>query len=316
MPKGPRFEDIAPGLDVPPLVRPIGMLEIVRFAAYSETLGLLHIDKDFARQKLGYPDVNVQGSLKMAMLCTMLTGWAADTGALARFSCRYRGMDYCGDTLSARAKVVKTYKQDGAGHVECDVWVENQRGERATTGSATLTFPPVRTNAAPARSEGGGTGPTESGARGSLLTPEVRAMVGRESAPTTEQVERGAVRRWTKATFDASPLHTDESYARASAYKCLVAPPSYLHAIAKDFMDEAQDLHIPVTAKQRVAGGEDWEFFLPILVGDIITRRQKIADIYEKQTKARTMLFIVTEISYSNQRGELAALARNTSIAY
>lgn len=135
------FEDIKEGMEAPPLTKAIGMLEIVRFGGLIEAFGLLHIDKDYARQVLGMPDVNIHGPHKAAMLSTMLTSWCGETGALKKLACQYRGMDYCGDTLSVCAKVTRKYLDKGEPLVECEVWVENQRGEKNTRGTALLSFP-------------------------------------------------------------------------------------------------------------------------------------------------------------------------------
>ncbi len=50
-------------------------------------------------------------------------------------------MDSPGDTLTCAGAVVGTRIEVGLGIVDCEVWVENQRGERTTTGSATVWFP-------------------------------------------------------------------------------------------------------------------------------------------------------------------------------
>lgn len=124
----------------PPLSRRIGMLEIVRFGAMTEQLGSGHIDKDFARNVLGLPDVNVPAGLKAGMLCTMLSRWCGARGVVQRVSCQYRGMDFCGDTLTAGASVARAEVRDGRRVLECDVWIENHRGERNTRGAATVVM--------------------------------------------------------------------------------------------------------------------------------------------------------------------------------
>jgi hydroxyacyl-ACP dehydratase HTD2-like protein with hotdog domain len=65
-----------------------------------------------------------------------------------------------------------------------------------------------------------------------------------------------------------------------------------------------------------VAGGGDWEFHVPIKLGDVITCTTHVADLYEREGKAGKLLFIVTETGITNQRGELAAKGRATLINY
>ena len=140
--KTPHFEDIEEGMEVPPLAKTLEMRDIVRYGAITEQLAPYHIDKDYARRVMGLPDVNIHGSLKAAMLSTMLTRWFGETGRLEKLTCQYRGMDYCGDTLSARARVTRKYIEAGQALIECELWVENQRGEKNTRGTALVSFPP------------------------------------------------------------------------------------------------------------------------------------------------------------------------------
>lgn len=135
------FDDVEVGLELLPFSRTIGMVEICRWGGISEELARSHIDKSYARDKLHYPDADIQGHLKAGLLGTFLSRWLGDAGTLKRMACQYRGLDYCGDTLTARGRVLKKYEADGEGRVDLEVWIENQRMERNTTGSAIATLP-------------------------------------------------------------------------------------------------------------------------------------------------------------------------------
>jgi hypothetical protein len=50
-------------------------------------------------------------------------------------------MDKPGDTLLCKGKVTKKYVKGGEHLVDCEVWVENQRGEKFTPGEATAALP-------------------------------------------------------------------------------------------------------------------------------------------------------------------------------
>ena len=49
-------------------------------------------------------------------------------------------------------------------------------------------------------------------------------------------------------------------------------------------------------------------------IGDQITATGRIADVYEKSGSTGTLLFIVFETDYVNQRGDLVARLRGTTI--
>jgi hypothetical protein len=50
-------------------------------------------------------------------------------------------MDVPGDTLTCKGKVVKKYVEGDEHCVECEVWVENSKGERTTPGTAVVVLP-------------------------------------------------------------------------------------------------------------------------------------------------------------------------------
>ena len=52
------------------------------------------------------------------------------------------------------------------------------------------------------------------------------------------------------------------------------------------------------------------------MVGDQITVVRKITDLYEKSGRMGTMLFKISEISYTGQDGNLKAIQTTTTITY
>jgi hypothetical protein len=70
-----------------------------------------------------------------------MTDFAGTEGWLRKLSVQYRGMDQPGHTVTAKGKVTKK-RVDGNDHVvECDIWLENDKGEKTTPGSATVILP-------------------------------------------------------------------------------------------------------------------------------------------------------------------------------
>ena len=56
-------------------------------------------------------------------------------------TCQYRGMDVPGEPITARGTVSRVYQENGENLVECQIWLENPRGENTTPGSATVALP-------------------------------------------------------------------------------------------------------------------------------------------------------------------------------
>lgn len=138
------WEDVTEGQEIPPLVKHPTTQQLVKYAGASGDFYQIHYDKDFAL-KNGLPGVIIHGALKNAWLGQLITDWIGEYGTLKKLSCQYRGMDVPGDTITAKGRVTRKYVQDGQHYVECEIWIENGKGERTTPGSATVILP-SRTN--------------------------------------------------------------------------------------------------------------------------------------------------------------------------
>ncbi len=147
---------------------------------------------------------------------------------------------------------------------------------------------------------------------GSLISDEMRKSIGVESEPIVYEVEKGGIKKFAEAIGDPNPLWQDEQYAKKSVYGSIIAPPTFAISLRHDpFMDRVKQL---AAFKRILNGGNDVESFLPIRPGDIIAVTGKIVDIRERAGKAGNMAFMTVELSYKNQKGELAAKIRNTII--
>ena len=83
----------------------------------------------------------LQGALKNGFLAQLVTDFAGPYGWLRKLSVQYRGMDQPGSKVICRGKVSKKY-HDGHNHlVDCEIWLENDKGEKTTPGSATVVLP-------------------------------------------------------------------------------------------------------------------------------------------------------------------------------
>ena len=127
----------------------------------------------------------------------------------------------------------------------------------------------------------------------------LKTRIGVEGPAVTATVEAGHVRRFAEAIGDDSPRWKTE------------APPTFLVALAGASMhlDDAEDF-----GKGWLNGGNRFEYFAPVMIGDQITARGHIADVFDKSGASGEMLFIVFETEYTNQRGELVAKVRGTVI--
>src|SRR5713101_2981331 len=91
-------------------------------------------------------------------------------------------------------------------------------------------------------------------------------------------------------------------------------PPTFLQVAA--FWQDADSTPTAHFDLRRILHGEqEFEFYKPLLVGDVLTGTARIANVYEKEGgRGGKMSFLVMEIEYKNQKGEKVAIARSTLI--
>jgi len=134
------FEDVEIGSEIPPLEKDPTTQQLVKYAGASGDFYQIHYDKDFAlANKL--PGVILHGALKNGFLGQLMTDFAGEYGWLQKLSVQYRGMDQPSSKITARGKVVKKLVEGRRHLIECDIWLENAKGEKTTPGSAIVVLP-------------------------------------------------------------------------------------------------------------------------------------------------------------------------------
>jgi N-terminal half of MaoC dehydratase len=131
------------------------------------------------------------------------------------------------------------------------------------------------------------------------VVERLKARVGQPGPPVSATVEAGHLKRFVEAIGDPNPRWSAE------------APPTYLVALVPVSMHLAEAEEY---GKGWLNGGNRFEHFEPVHVGDRITASGKVADVYEKSGGSGTMLFIVFQTDYVNQHGRTVAHLRGTAI--
>jgi len=134
------WNDVKEGDTLPPLVKNPTTQQLVKYAGASGDYYQIHYDQSFARNN-DLDDVILHGALKNAFLGHLVTQWIGPDGDLKRLACQYRGMDIPGAPVIAKGVVTKKYQDRGTNLVDCDIWLENEKGETTTPGSATVALP-------------------------------------------------------------------------------------------------------------------------------------------------------------------------------
>ncbi len=151
----------------------------------------------------------------------------------------------------------------------------------------------------------------------SVITEEMRGLIGVETPPYLVEVEKGDLRRFVEATGETNPLYTDAERAKTTRYGSLIFPPTFF---CPDPIIAAKlaGLKRPWPFKYSIDGGSEWEFHRPVRAGGTLRLISRIVDLYEKEGSPQTgrMLFTIIEVRSVNQRDELVGVARGTAIVY
>ena len=138
-----------------------------------------------------------------------------------------------------------------------------------------------------------------------------RSLIGRESEPVVHEVEKNQVRRFAEALGDPSPLATDEAAARAAGFQALVAPATFAIALASN---ERFRHSLDLGTRNILHGEQSFEYARPILAGDRITVRSKVADVQERAGASGPMDVLVIEDEGRDDKNELVFRTRATLI--
>jgi len=134
------YEDIAVGSQITPLVKQPTTRQLVMWAGASGDYNPIHYDQDFAQSR-GLPGVIVHGQLICSFLGQLISDWIGEQGSLRKLTCSYKGMNFPGETITAKGKITKKYVEGGEHRVECNIWVENPKGEKTASGMAIAIMP-------------------------------------------------------------------------------------------------------------------------------------------------------------------------------
>lgn len=142
-----------------------------------------------------------------------------------------------------------------------------------------------------------------------------RSYIGHVFDPVSVEVETGQLKFFAKATGETDPVYFDEEKARLAGHPTLPAPPTFLFSLGLLAPTRTPypvlDL-LAVDIGKVLHGEQRFTYSGQIYAGDVITRSQRIVDIYEK--KGGALEFIVDEVAAVNQRGQAVGTTTTVTV--
>jgi acyl dehydratase len=154
---------------------------------------------------------------------------------------------------------------------------------------------------------------------------DLSTIIGTPTSTTVVTVERGQLAEFAAAVKDSSPEYRDPRAAAAVGLAGIPAPPTYPFVMGNfgafpelqpDDAPKGNPMGAvlgPLMAKGGLIlhGEEEFLYHRPILVGDVLIGEGVISDVYQKESKGRTMTFICSETTWTEEStGEPVVTAR------
>jgi acyl dehydratase len=158
-----------------------------------------------------------------------------------------------------------------------------------------------------------------------VITEEARAWADREYPPFSMTVTATDIAKFAHATGETDPIHFDKAAAEAAGHADVVAPTLFTYVVRMHAsalvpadqleLDGSPSADVPPLPTRRAMAGETRvELGVPIVAGDVVSVRKRLADMYEKEGRSGPLVFVEMEFEFTNQRGEMVARENFTRI--
>lgn len=134
------FEDITVDDDIPSMVKTPSRAQLFMYSAISWNVHRIHYDVEYAKTE-SHPTVLVHGPLQGAFFGQFMTDWVSPAGTLKKLAYSNRGLALPDEPYIVKGRVTGKRIEDGQCLVDCDIRGENQVGDAAALGSATVIVP-------------------------------------------------------------------------------------------------------------------------------------------------------------------------------
>ena len=154
---------------------------------------------------------------------------------------------------------------------------------------------------------------------------ELSKIIGKPMSKSRVVIERGPVANFATAVCDSSRVYRDPRAAAEAGLKAIPVPPTYPFVMQTwgEFAEEQPtdkpkgnpmgEVIGPLMAKGGIIlhGEQEFIYHRPVFVGDVLVGEGHVTDAYAKESKGKTMTFVVVETAWSDRdSGEAVCTSR------
>ena len=145
-------------------------------------------------------------------------------------------------------------------------------------------------------------------------------VVGRPTGAATIHVERGPVTKFAEAVTDKNAVYKNLEAARTAGFDSIPAAPTFTFAAPHWGIFPEDQPADPTEGKgnpmRELMGGlmaqggivlhgeQEFIYHKPVQSGDTLHQEGRITDLYSKESKGKTMTFVVIETVFKDESGE------------
>lgn len=137
----------------------------------------------------------------------------------------------------------------------------------------------------------------------SVISEELQSLLNVEFGPEVYEIEKGMLKKFTEAIDDPSPRWKETA---PPTFPAALVPTGLLHRL----------FNAACPLKRILNGASELEYFQPINVGDVISVKGSLTRLRQLEGKEGRTLFMITDVTCTNQRGEVVVKGKNTYIKY
>jgi acyl dehydratase len=144
------------------------------------------------------------------------------------------------------------------------------------------------------------------------------SVIGKTTGKWKIVIERGPVANFASSVKDANPLYQSPDAAMEAGFDAIPVPVTYPFVMAHwgafpeqqppDGGGSGPSPVMQVIGNLMKSGGlvlhgeQEFTYHRPLVVGDVLVGEGKVVDVYEKDSKGKTMTFLVSENVYRDEK--------------